>query len=35
MSKELIKQIQDIRSAKVIAYITGDRQPIGSIILTP
>jgi ATP-dependent protease ClpP protease subunit len=26
MSKELIKQIQDMRSSKVIAYFTGDRQ---------
>jgi hypothetical protein len=32
MNKELIEQIQDIRSSKVISYITGDRQPIGSII---
>jgi hypothetical protein len=32
MRKELIKQIQDIRGSKVIAYITGDRQPIGAII---
>ena len=30
--KELIKQIQEMRNSKVIAYITGDRQPIGSII---
>jgi len=30
MNKELIKQIEDIRNSKVIAYITGDRQPIGS-----
>ena len=30
--KELIKQIQEIRNSKVIVYITGDRQPIGSII---
>ena len=32
MEKELINQIQSIRNSKVIAYITGDRQPIGSII---
>jgi DNA modification methylase len=32
MSKELIKQIQDMRSSKVIAYVTGDKQPIGAII---
>lgn len=32
MEKELINQIQSIRDSKVIAYITGDRQPIGSII---
>lgn len=32
MNKELIKQIQDIRSSKVISYITGDRQPTGSRI---
>lgn len=31
-TKELIKQIQEMRNSKVIAYITGDRQPIGSII---
>src|SRR4030042_4032197 len=31
-TKELIRQIQEIRSSKVITYITGDRQPIGSII---
>lgn len=30
--EDLIKQIQAIRSSKVIAYITGDRQPISSII---
>jgi len=30
--KGLINQIQEIRNSKVIAYITGDRQPIGSII---
>lgn len=28
MSKELIKQIQDMRSSEVIAYITGDRIEI-------
>jgi len=32
MNKELIKQIQDMRSSKVITYVTGDRQPIGAII---
>lgn len=32
MEKELINQIQSIRNSKLIAYITGDRQPIGSII---
>lgn len=32
MGKELINQIQSIRNSKVIAYITGDRQPIGSRI---
>lgn len=32
MGKEVIKQIQSIRNSKVIAYITGDRQPIGSMI---
>ncbi|MCI2425508.1 hypothetical protein LM599_05905 [Candidatus Acetothermia bacterium] len=32
MQKELITQIQAIRHSKVIAYITGDRQPIGAII---
>lgn len=32
MEKELINQIQSIRNSKVIAYITGDRQPIGSRI---
>lgn len=31
-TRELIKQIQEINDSKVIAYITGDRQPIGSII---
>src|SRR4030042_5763588 len=31
-TKELIRQIQEIRSSKVITYITGDRQPIGSRI---
>jgi hypothetical protein len=32
MEKELINQIQSIRNSKVIAYITGDRQPVGSMI---
>jgi hypothetical protein len=32
IGKELIEQIQGIRDSKVIAYITGDRQPIGSMI---
>lgn len=32
MEKELINQIQDLRNSKVIAYITGDRQPVGSMI---
>jgi len=32
MSKELIKQIQNMRSSKVITYVTGDRQPIGTMI---
>ncbi len=32
MRKKLIKQIQKTRNSKVIVYITGDRQPIGSII---
>lgn len=32
MEKEMINQIQSIRNSKVIAYITGDRQPIGSMI---
>jgi len=32
LQKELITQIQTIRHSKVIAYITGDRQPIGAII---
>jgi len=32
MSKKLIKHIQDMRSSKVIAYVTGDRQPIGARI---
>lgn len=32
MEKELIKQIQSLRNSKVITYITGDRQPIGSRI---
>lgn len=32
MEKELIKQIQNLRNSKVITYITGDRQPIGSRI---
>jgi hypothetical protein len=30
--QELIKKIQEIRGSKVLAYITGDRQPIGSMI---
>jgi len=32
MGNDLIKQIQDLRDSKVITYITGDRQPINSII---
>jgi len=32
MNKELIKQIQNMRSSKVIAYVTGDRQPIVATI---
>lgn len=32
MEKEMINQIQSIRNSKVIAYITGDRQPICSMI---
>jgi hypothetical protein len=32
MSKELIQQIQGTRNSKVIAYVTGDRQPIGARI---
>lgn len=32
MRDDLIKKIQEVRNSKVIAYITGDRQPLGSII---
>jgi len=32
MIKELINKIQSLRNSKVIAYITGDRQPVGSMI---
>jgi len=32
MRKEIIRQIQSMRSSKVIAYVTGDRQPITSVI---
>jgi hypothetical protein len=32
MRKELIKKIQKARNSKVITYITGDRQPVGSRI---
>lgn len=32
IGRELIKRIQEIRSSKVIVYITGDRQLISSII---
>ncbi|HOV34127.1 MAG TPA: hypothetical protein PLX23_12280 [Candidatus Hydrogenedens sp.] len=31
-TRELIKQIQKLNDSKVITYITGDRQPISSII---
>jgi hypothetical protein len=32
LQKKLITQIQTIRHSKVVAYITGDRQPIGAMI---
>ena len=32
MEKELINKIQSINNSKVIAYITGDRQPVISMM---